>query len=131
MFVRALEQQAGTTAREWLAAVARGEVRAQAPDLVSLEVANALTKYVRAEVITMDEADQELGRVLQAPVERVATGLLARQALALALVRRISVYDAAYLALALGTDAILVTADRRLAEQAERRALLPDDGPPG
>jgi hypothetical protein len=34
------------------------------------------------------------------------------------------------LPLALGSDAILVTADRRLAAHAERSALLLDEGPP-
>ena len=44
--------------------------------------------------------------------------------------RGISAYDAFYLALATGYDAVLVTADRRLAAEADRAALLPDDGPP-
>ncbi len=57
--------------------------------------------------------------------------LLARQALGLGIVRGLSAYDASYLALALGTDAILVTADRRLAAEADKSALLPDEGPPG
>jgi predicted nucleic acid-binding protein len=56
--------------------------------------------------------------------------LIARQAFALAITRGISACDAAYLALALGSDAILVTADRRLAGHAERSALLPHEGPP-
>jgi hypothetical protein len=33
--------------------------------------------------------------------------------------------------LSLGYDATLVTADRRLAGEAERSALLPDEGPLG
>jgi predicted nucleic acid-binding protein len=125
--VRALDEEA---AKDWLEAVARGEVRAQAPEFVSLEVGNALVKYVRAGSLTPEEADDELLAVLQAPISRIPTGVVARQALALAVTRRLSVYDAAYLALALGTDAILVTADRRLAAEAERSALLPDEGPP-
>lgn len=130
MFVRALQGPGRSTARQWLAAISTGEVQAQAPDFVSLEVANALLKYVRGQVMTPEEADEELTRVLQAPIERMSTSILARQALALAVTRGISAYDAAYLALALGTDAILVTADRTLAAQAERSALLPEVGPP-
>ena len=114
-----------------MSAVAERRVRARVPELVYLEVANSLIKYVRAATMTLEEADEELARLLEAPVERVTTSLLARQALALAALRGLSAYDAAYLALALGTDSILVTADRRLAEQAERSALLPDDRPPG
>jgi predicted nucleic acid-binding protein len=98
---------------------------------VLLEVGNALVKYARAGRLAPEEADDELCGVLQAPISRVPTAVVARQALALAATRRISVYDAAYLALALGTGAILVTADRRLAAEAEKSALLPDEGPPG
>jgi predicted nucleic acid-binding protein len=125
--VRALDDR---TARDWLAAVSRGDVRAQAPDFVTLEVANALSRYVQAQALTVEEADSELASVLQAPLERVPSSLLAHQALALAITRQMSAYDAAYLALALGTDSILVTADRRLAAEAERSALLPMQGPP-
>ena len=106
-------------------------MRACVPDLVFHEIANSLNKYVQAETMTLEEADEELSRMLEAPLERVAAGLLARQSLALAAVRRISAYDAAYLALSIGYDAVLVTADRRLAAEAERSALLPDEGPPG
>jgi predicted nucleic acid-binding protein len=126
--VRALDEEA---AKDWLGAVARGEVRARAPGFVSLEVGNALAKYVRAGSLTPEEADDELRAVLHAPISLIPTGLVARQALALAVTRGLSVYDAAYLALALGSDAILVTADRRLAAEADRSALLPDEGPPG
>ena len=80
--------------------------------------------------MTALEADIELTDVLDAPVERIASPVLARQSLALAISRGISAYDAAYLALAIGTDAVLVTADRRLAAEAEKSALLPDQGPP-
>jgi predicted nucleic acid-binding protein len=106
-------------------------VRALAPDVVFLEIANALRTYVRATELTAADADAELSRILQTPLVRVSGALLSRQALALAVLRRISAYDAAYLALAIGTDAILVTADRRLAAEAEKSALLPDEGPPG
>jgi predicted nucleic acid-binding protein len=80
--------------------------------------------------MTSREADQHLLTLVTAPLERVPADLLARQALALGILRGISAYDAAYLALAIGTDAVLVTADKRLAEEAERSALLPDDAPP-
>ncbi len=102
-----------------------------APDLIYLEAANALAGYVRNGDIGADEATAALTDILDIPLEAHPDRLLARSALALAITRRISAYDASYLALALGTDAILVTADRRLAEQAERSALLPDEGPPG
>jgi predicted nucleic acid-binding protein len=100
------------------------------PDFVYLEVANSFLKYLRQGTMTGSEADAHLDLLLDAPLTRVRVPLLARQALALGLVPGLSAYDAAYLALALGNDAILVTADRRLAAEAEKSALLPDDGPP-
>ena len=55
------------------------------------------------------------------------TRILARHALALAVTRRVSACDGLYLALALGFDATLVTADRWLAAAAAggRVELLP------
>jgi predicted nucleic acid-binding protein len=116
--------------REWLHAIGTGRLQAKAPDFVFFEVANGLVKYVRAGSMTASEADVHLSNLLDSPIDRVPSWLIARQALALAVTRGLSAYDAAYLALALGTDAILVTADRRLAAEAEKSALLPDDGPP-
>jgi predicted nucleic acid-binding protein len=105
-------------------------VTASAPDLIYLEAASALAGYVRNGDVDADEATAALRDVLEIPLEAHPDRLLAPQALALAITRRISAYDAAYLALALGANATLVTADRRLAAQAEQSALLPDDGPP-
>lgn len=115
----------------WVATVLRAEVTAVAPDLVFLEVANTLTGYVRAGEIDPDEAVSRLDDVLDLPLEVHPARTLATQAHALAVARGISAYDAAYLALAIGYDATLVTANRRLAGEAERSALLPDEGPPG
>jgi predicted nucleic acid-binding protein len=80
--------------------------------------------------MTSSEADGAIDFLLDLPFEVHSLRLLARQALALSLARGVSVYDACYLALAMGYDAVLVTADRRLAEQVERSALLPEAGPP-
>jgi predicted nucleic acid-binding protein len=126
--VRALVP-AEDAALAWVDTVARGQLRAVVPDLVFLEVANALAGYVRNEELTGDEAASSLDDLLDLPLETHSSRLLAPQAHALAVTRGLSAYDAAYLALAIGYDAVLVTADRRLAEQAERSALLPDEGP--
>ena len=118
------------TARAWIAAVEAGEVDAHVPDLVFVETANAFASYVRAGRLEYQDSDEALATVASLPLDVAPTRLLARQALALTVSRRISGYDACYLALAIGYDAVLVTADRRLAAQAERAALLPRDGPP-
>jgi len=101
------------------------------PDLVFTESANALASYVRAGRLAYKDSDEALETVSSLPLDVVPGRLLARHALALAVTRRVSAYDACYLALAIGYDAVLVTADRRLAAQAEKAALLPRDHPPG
>ena len=128
--VRAVGEERGSTAYAWLAAVDAGRVRAHVPDLVYVESASALAKYIRAGSITPEEADRRHAHIVAASLESVPLRLLSRQALALAVLRRISPYDACYLALAIGLDATLVTADRRLAAEAEKAALLPRDHPP-
>jgi predicted nucleic acid-binding protein len=130
VFVRALVPGDGA-APAWLDAVAGGEIRAIAPDLVFYEVANALAEYVHTNELTEIEAAESVDDMLDLRLEIHSARTLAAQAHALAVARGISAYDAAYLALSLGYDATLVTADRRLAGEAERSALLPDEGPPG
>jgi predicted nucleic acid-binding protein len=117
-------------ARAWVAAVIAGDLRAHVPDLVFTETANALAGYVRAGRLGYDDCDEALGTVLSLPFDVVPGRLLARQALAFTVTRRVSAYDACYLALTIGLDAVLVTADRRLAAEAEKAALLPRDYPP-
>jgi predicted nucleic acid-binding protein len=128
--VHAVAEPGDSRASDWFAAVWSGRVSAHVPDLVYAEVASSFLKYVRAGRMTAEQADERLAYLLDAPFEPVAAWLLARQALALALIRGLSAYDACYLALALGYDAVLVTADRRLAGKAEQSALLPEEGPP-
>lgn len=116
---------AGTPAgRKWVESIASGDVHAIVPDLVFLEFANALAVQIRAGTLPEEEAAASLDDLLDLPLEIYAGRTLAAQAHALAVARKISVYDAAYLALAIGCEAVLVTADRRLAAEAERSALL-------
>lgn len=96
-----------------------------APGHVHAEVANALRGYVRAGWVDPSTADARLSLALDLPLQLIPTSVLARQALALAMTRGVSAYDGLYLALALGFDATLVTADRRLAAAANKVALLP------
>jgi predicted nucleic acid-binding protein len=127
--VRAFVEREGA-ARAWVAAVMAGEVVALVPGILFAETANALAVYVRTGRLGYDDRDEALGTVVSLALDVIPTRLLARQALAFATRRRMSAYDACYLALAVGYDAILVTADRQLAAAAERSALLPRDHPP-
>ena len=84
-----------------------------APDLILVEVANALWKKVMKGEITSDHARGVLPQLSQAVVLHPAAEL-AEPALEAALELRHPVYDGLFLALANELDAVLVTADRRL-----------------
>jgi predicted nucleic acid-binding protein len=98
--------------------------RGSAPDLLVAETANALCGYVRAGRLTPVQAARMLGVLLDSAVSLEPLGTLVGDALDLALRHGISAYDAFYLALAEQVDAVVVTADRRLAELATRAELV-------
>jgi predicted nucleic acid-binding protein len=104
--------------------LAHGRIPAAAPDLIYAEVVNALVQYVRTGRLSEDAARSALDYVTALPFEPRRCEDLAGDALAIAVDRGVSGYDAMYLALAEATDAVLVTADRRLAAAAEHAELL-------
>ena len=65
-----------------------------------------------------------LAYALAAPIDAEPLGVLAQPALALALARSISAYDACYIVLAEAGDAMLVTADRKLAAATKNAVLV-------
>jgi len=69
--------------------------------------------------------------MLALPIRVVSRRDVAAEVLATALETGLSAYDASYLVVAAQADAVLVTADRRLAAAARRSALLPEAGPEG
>lgn len=105
-------------------------MHALVPGVVFAETAHAFVRYVRTDRLRENDVDDALSAVVSLPLDVIPTRMLARQALVTALLRGVSAYDGCYLALAFGHDAVLVTADRRLAEAADRAALLPHDLPP-
>lgn len=111
-------------ARRWLERVAQREVAAVVPDLVFVEVAQAFAGYVRAGDLTLPTAIRRLEFVRAFPFEVRPLDVLAPAALAVALECGLSVYDACYACLAEAEDAVLVTADQRLAQAVERSELL-------
>jgi len=84
------------------------------PDLLYPEAGNALWQKLRRRQITAREARAALEGVANAPFTAYPTRELASSALELALRLECTVYDGCYLALALGQDCPLVTADDRL-----------------
>jgi predicted nucleic acid-binding protein len=111
--------------------LAAGQIEGLAPDLVYAEVANALWLYVRGSSLSAEDAGAKLALVIELPLRIASLRSVAADAIAVALERDLTVYDACYLALAEAADAVLVTADRRLAQVAQRGALLPNDWPSG
>ena len=112
------------SAREWVRAVEAGDVDGHIPDVAYAETVSALTKYVRADLVEPKVAAEMLAGVVKLPLFTHGHGRLAGASLALALERGLSAYDASYLALAQSLDVPLVTADRRLADAAEKAELL-------
>ena len=123
-------EPADESAGAWVAACIEGRVSVRIPELAYAEVSSALVKYVRAGELTADDGDEALDFVLSLPLAVDPVRRISRAAYAIAVSRRLSAYDAYYVALADGHSAILVTADSRLADQAQRSALLPGTGPP-
>jgi predicted nucleic acid-binding protein len=111
-------------ARDWLRAVELGEVAGLVPDLLWIEYANALLGYIRGGFVAAPDAAELLSAVELLPVTTYPDSQLGSAALAIAVERGLTVYDAAYVALAEASEATLVTADRRLAEAYRLVELL-------
>ena len=94
------------------------------PALALVEVANALVKEVRAGAMDVAVAHATLRDLMALPLELVPLQQVVAPALEAALRLGLSAYDGCYLALAEERAALLVTADRRLAERASRATLV-------
>ncbi|MBM3499582.1 MAG: type II toxin-antitoxin system VapC family toxin [Armatimonadetes bacterium] len=93
------------------------------PDLIYAEVGNVLWKHVRRGTLTGEEAQAVLEGLGQAPWSVQSAASLVAAALEIAAQTGCTVYDGLYLALAIGRDGVLVTADRRLYERVETTEL--------
>jgi predicted nucleic acid-binding protein len=94
-----------------------------APDLLLVEVANALWRKTSAREISPREADAAFDLVRRSGIDLHPTGPLVRRAMDMA--RRLDhpVYDCVYLALAERERAAFVTADQRLLRRLTPRRL--------
>ena len=100
-----------------------GDQEFLAPDLLLVEVANALWKKTTAGQISAREADAALNLVVESGINLHPTGPLLPRAMEVA--RRLAhpVYDCVYLALAEREDIALVTADQRFLRRLSSRRL--------
>jgi predicted nucleic acid-binding protein len=111
-------------ARVWLEQAVRRELTVHVPDLLYAEVAQALADYVRAGERTRADAIARMDFVLRLPFDVHQSQRIAGAALAVSLGRGITAYDACYAVVAELWDAVLVTADRRLAAAVPRSELV-------
>jgi predicted nucleic acid-binding protein len=85
-----------------------------APDLLWPELGNVLWKKARRGELSADEARDVLDLARRAPLLTRPSGPLTPAALELALALDCTVYDGLYLALAVQSDSVLITADEAL-----------------
>jgi predicted nucleic acid-binding protein len=85
------------------------------PDLLLPEAANILWKYVRRGELSPAEANEILVDIMQLPIQITASQELIEPALRIAVETGRTVYDSLYVALAVQTASVLLTADERLA----------------
>jgi predicted nucleic acid-binding protein len=111
-------------ARAWTTRMERREIVGLAPDLIWAELTNVFAFHVRTRAIEVGAAAEILEQLLALPLETEPMRTTAAGALATALRHGLSGYDAFYLVLADAAEAVLVTADRKLARAAERAELV-------
>jgi predicted nucleic acid-binding protein len=95
-----------------------------APDLMDIEVANALGRIRRRRSISHVDALRLWEGFVQAPIIRIPWRELARDAFRLSLELHASFYDCSYLALALAMNDMFVTADRKFVNAVSSRPAL-------
>lgn len=108
----------------WIERLQSGELEAVAPELIWAEVTSGLALEVRLRDLDAQLAAEALEALTALPLETRDLVSSAAAALAVAWSRGLSAYDAFYLALAEAADAVLVTADHKLANAATRAELI-------
>lgn len=110
--------------------------RLLAPDLLVAELGNVAWKRYRRGELLAEEAQAMLSDARRIPIELTPSAALVDAALSIAVHTGRSVYDSLYLALAVASGTVMVTADRRLVNAcagtpfAPHLALLGDRADP-
>lgn len=84
-----------------------------APDFLNAEVGSALTRLVRAKVLSQKEGREAFEDFFRAPVRLMPTRPVAERAMRVALKTGQGFYDCLYLALAEAEDGLFATADAK------------------
>lgn len=92
----------------------RGEITFLAPALLGAEVANLIWKKVVRGSIDAEHGYAFWADFQRIPLDSIPDSVMASQALRLAVEFRHSVYDCLYVAVAVGSECALLTADRKL-----------------
>jgi len=93
-----------------------------APELIDLEVASVWRRQVTAGQLEMRRADLAIADLLALPLQRIPHQQLVTRCWELR--QNLTLYDAAYVALAELLDAVLVTGDKRLSRSPRIRCLV-------
>lgn len=93
-----------------------------APQLLDLEVAQVLRRFVQEGTVSADRADVAVSDLLAARVTRYSHRVLLPRVWQLR--HNLTAYDAAYVALAELLDATLITRDRKLSSAPGHRARV-------
>jgi predicted nucleic acid-binding protein len=101
-------------ANEFLRQYVTGSVRILVPDLFWLEIGSVLWKAVRRGIITPDLAQLGISAMTARGIPTLPTQPVMSEALKIAVDYGRTVYDSAYVALAVATGSQLLTADERL-----------------
>ena len=107
------------TVTEFDARYHAGQMELHAPELFVVETANVLWKHVRRRTRTVEESVAIFENLRDLPIQFHRHGDLIVHAFDLSLRRRISPYDASYVALAVREVLPLFTADARFAAAVE------------
>ena len=94
-----------------------------APELLIPEVVNAIWKYHQFDHLDLDTCNKAVELAIELADDLVSCGDLWREAFLLARENRRPAYDMFYLALARREDAAILTTDKALRKEAERRGV--------
>jgi len=108
-------------AAQLLQAYVRSQVNFLVPDIFWAEIANAAWKAARRGELSSANATAAVSSVTALRIPSISSSELLPQALAIALAFERTVYDSLYVALAVSSNAYVITADERLANSLAAR----------